>query len=108
MADARALTIFVSGALAMGYAAAALFFARFWRRSGVALFAWFAVAFVLLAVQRVMLVLIEGAPGAMPWGYAVRLVAFVLILVGIVAQNRASRGAGHRGAGGASATRDRR
>ena len=98
MADVSALTLFASGALTMGYAAAALFFARFWRRSGVALFGWFAVAFVLLAVQRVMLVLIVETPGAMPWSYTVRLLAFVLILVGIVAQNRASRGPRGRGA----------
>ena len=91
MADARALTLFASGALAMGYVVAALFFARFWRRTGVALFAWFGVAFVLLAAQRVMLVLIERAPDAMPWSYTVRLLAFVLILLGIAAQNRASR-----------------
>ena len=92
MADVRALTLFASGALAMGYVVAALFFARFWRRTGVALFAWFSVSFVLLAAQRVMLVLIERAPDAMPWSYTVRLLAFVLILVGIAAQNRASRG----------------
>ena len=91
MGDAGALTLFASGALAMGYAVAALFFARFWRRTGVALFAWFGVAFVLLAAQRVMLVLIERTPGAMPWSYTVRLLAFVLILVGIAARNRASR-----------------
>ena len=97
MADAPALTLFASGALTMGYAAAALFFARFWRRSEVALFGWFAVAFVLLAVQRVMLVLIVEAPGAMPWSYTVRLLAFVLILAGIAAQNRASRPGRRRG-----------
>ena len=98
MADAHALTLLASGALAMGYAVAALFFARFRRRTGVALFGWFAVAFALLSLQRVMLVLIERAPGAMPWSYTVRLLAFVLILVGIVAQNRASRGPRGRGA----------
>ena len=91
MADTRALTLFASGALAMGYALAALFFLRFWRRTTVALFAWFGVAFVLLAAQRVMLVFIERAPGAMPWSYTVRLLAFALILVGIVARNRVSR-----------------
>ena len=92
MADVRALTLVASGALAMGYAVAALFFARFWRRTGAALFAWFSVSFVLLAAQRVMLVLIEREPDAMPWSYTVRLLAFVLILVGIAVQNRAPRG----------------
>ena len=102
MADTRALTLFASGALAMGYAVAALFFLRFWRRTSVALFAWFGVAFVLLAAQRAMLVLIERASGAMPWSYTVRLLAFVLILVGIATRTRGPRGrherAGHHGA----------
>ena len=89
--DAHALTLTVSGALLMGYAVAALFFARFWRRTQVALFAWFAVAFVLLAVQRVMLVVAEPGSRDMPWGYLVRLLAFALLLAGIVAQNRAPR-----------------
>ena len=98
MADARALTLAVAGALVMGYAVAALFFAKFWRRTRVALFGWFAVAFALLAAQRAMLVLAApatptapGAAGAVPWSYVVRLLAFVLLLVGIVTQNRAPR-----------------
>jgi hypothetical protein len=91
MADAPSLVMAVSGALVMGYAVAALFFARFWRRTRVALFAWFAVAFALLAAQRVMLVVAAPAAGDMPWSYVVRLLAFVLILAGIVTQNRAPR-----------------
>jgi hypothetical protein len=91
MADAPSLVMAVSGALVMGYAVAALFFARFWRRTRVALFAWFAVAFALLAAQRVMLVVATPAAGDMPWSYVVRLLAFVLILAGIVTQNRAPR-----------------
>jgi hypothetical protein len=91
MADVPTLTLVASGVLCAGYAVAALFFARFWRRTRVALFGWFAAAFVLLAVQRLMLALMIRAPDAMPWSYAVRLLAFVLILVGIVAQNRGAR-----------------
>ena len=91
LAGTHDLTIAVSGALCMGYAVAALFFARFWRRTGASLFVWFAVAFALLAVQRVLLVLVDHTTGAVPWIYVVRLLAFVLILVGIVAQNRAPR-----------------
>ena len=91
MAERSALAIAASGALFMGDAVAALFFAKFWRRTGAPVFAWFAVAFVLLALQRLLLVLLAGTSGAMPWSYLVRLLAFVLILVGIAAQNRARR-----------------
>lgn len=89
MRDIGTATLFVSGALCAGYVFAALFFFRFLRRTGAPIFRWFAVAFLLLAVQRVMLVAIVTEPGAMPWSYTVRLLAFVLILVGIAEQNRA-------------------
>ena len=90
MHDATGLTLFVSGVLTMGYATAALFFAKFWRRTRTRLFAWFAAAFVLLALQRAVLAtLIDTWGGMALWGYGVRLLAFVLILVGIAEQNRA-------------------
>ena len=89
MTDTGGLTIAASGALAMGYGVAALFFARFWRRSGSRIFAWFTAAFALLGAQRVMLVtLADDAQRAMPWSYTLRLAAFVLILVGVAEQNR--------------------
>jgi hypothetical protein len=92
MRDATGLMLAVAGALAMGYAMAALFFTRFWRRTGVALFGWFALAFGLLAAQRLALILFDRAPDAFPWSHVVRLAAFLLILTGIALQNRAPRG----------------
>ena len=92
MRDTTALTLAVSGALAMGYALAALFFTRFWRRTRVALFGWFALAFGLLAAQRLSLILFDVPPDAFPWSHIVRLTAFLLILTGIALQNRAPRG----------------
>ena len=89
MRDISSLTIFVSGLLSMGYAVAALFFASFHRRTGSRLFAWFAAGFVLLAVQRAMLATLADAGGSWSmWSYGLRLLAFILILVGIVEQNR--------------------
>jgi hypothetical protein len=89
MRDVTRLTLFVSGVLTMGYAVAALFFAKFWRRTRARLFAWFAAAFFLLAVQRAALAtLAEPGSGAARWSYALRLLAFLLILIGIVEQNR--------------------
>ena len=89
MRDAATLTALVSGALVMAYAVAALFFAKFHRRTESRLFAWFATAFALLAVQRAALALVDPGPAdAVPWSYVLRLLAFVLILVGIAEQNR--------------------
>jgi hypothetical protein len=87
MRSVSELTLFVSGALVMGYAASALFFLKFRLRTGSQLFGWFAAAFVLLAVQRMMLSLLAPDTGLARWSYVLRLVAFLLILWGIVRHN---------------------
>lgn len=81
------------GAIAMGFAVVGLFFLRFWRDTGDRLFALFALAFFVLAANRVGLGFQaeQGVKGdALYW---VRLLAFVLILVAIVDKNR-SKGRG--------------
>lgn len=95
--DVRAtLLALASGALLTGYAVIALFFTKFWRRSGDRLFAWFSASFWLLAFQRLVLT------GTGEWGernvlvYGLRLLAFVLIVVAIVEKNR-GRPIGRRG-----------
>ncbi|MEO6525199.1 MAG: DUF5985 family protein [Gemmatimonadaceae bacterium] len=92
MSQTHDLTLFVSGMLATGYAVAALHFLKFWRETRDRLFAFFAMAFALLLVQRVALALLsdgerEGAVGY----YLLRLLAFMLILVAIVDKNRSRR-----------------
>lgn len=83
------LTHFFSGIFFCASAAIALVFARFWRRSGDRLFVWFASAFALLAIERVGAVLLNVDPEARsPFAYVLRLIAFVIIIVGIVEKNR--------------------
>jgi amino acid transporter len=84
-----ALKSLVTGAMVMGYLTAGLFFLRFWRDTRDRLFAIFAGAFWLLAVQRAVLTLAmhEGDPGAV-WIYGLRLLAFLLILFAIIDKNR--------------------
>lgn len=79
----------VAGALTMGYAIAALFFFRFWRQSHDRLFAMFAAAFAILAIQRPVLAVITDMQGDTTWLYALRLAAYLLILAAIVDKNRA-------------------
>lgn len=78
----------LSGLVLMGDLIAALFFTRFWRRSGDTLFAIFAAAFVLLALTQALLALTNVPVEERSWIYLLRLAAFVLIIFGIVHKNR--------------------
>lgn len=85
-----ALSSVTSGVLVMGYLIAGLFFMRFWHETRDRLFGIFAAAFWLLALQRFLLVLLEHTPRDDVWLYALRLLAFVLILAAIIDKNRAA------------------
>ena len=83
------------GALAVGFAVAGLFFLRFWRESRDRLFAFFAIAFFTLAVNRVWLALeSEHVAGGGDRHYWIRFVAFLMILFAILDKNRAKPVAG--------------
>ena len=85
------MTSLVAGAIAMGYLVAGLFFLKFWRDVRDRLFLLFAVAFGLLAVQRVALATVaDTAEAALPL-YGLRLFAFVIIAAAIVDKNRSGR-----------------
>jgi hypothetical protein len=83
-----ALRDLVSGGIIMGNVVVGLYFLRFWKETADRLFLIFALAFWLLAVQRVSLVLFAGDPGADVWLYTIRLLAFVLIIAAILDKNR--------------------
>jgi hypothetical protein len=82
------MKLFIAGILTMGNAIAALFFARFWRETSDRLFAYFAAAFALLAVQRGLLAAAPALSIPEIWSYVIRLAAFLLILIAIVDKNR--------------------
>jgi hypothetical protein len=75
----------VAGAIAMGFAVAGLFFLRFWRDTRDRLFAFFALSFFMMAVNRVGLAMQPAGEGE--GLYWVRFLAFALILVGILEKN---------------------
>lgn len=79
----------ISGALAAGYGVIALFFLRFYRQTADRLFGFFAAAFLLLSVQRILLTFLAGDEGAGLLLYGIRLFAFVIIIYAIVDRNRA-------------------
>ena len=83
------LNSLILGMLVMAAAVVGTFFLRFWRRTHDRLFAIFAVAFFLLGLNWLLLAIYAGDEinSAV---YAIRLLAFVLILIAIVDKNRAA------------------
>ena len=82
------LNQYLGGALTIGFFAAGLFFLRYWKRTSDRLFAMFAVAFWVFAIERIILVLTDPAAEFRPYIYLVRLFAFILIIIAIIDKNR--------------------
>jgi hypothetical protein len=78
---------FFTGVLMLGFGVAALFFLKFWRRSGERLFAWFAAAFLLLSLNQLAFALI-GEREERSWVYVLRILGFALIIWGVIDKNR--------------------
>ncbi|HEU5395712.1 MAG TPA: DUF5985 family protein [Verrucomicrobiae bacterium] len=79
----------VVGAIVMGSLAVALYFFQFWRQTRDVLFACFAIAFSLLAIERFASVLV--ADEVRTYIFVIRLVAFSVMVAGIVLKNRNQR-----------------
>jgi hypothetical protein len=80
----------LAGMLAAGYGVAVLFFLRFWAKSHDRLFAMFAWAFTILAVERLTVIAMHWTAYT-TWMYLLRLLAFLVILAAIVDKNRPAR-----------------
>jgi len=78
---------FLGGMITMGFIVAGLFFLRFWRRTGDGLFAAFAAAFWLLAINQALLSLQVGPPAHESWVFLPRLAAFGLLIFAIIVKN---------------------
>lgn len=90
MREAPDVYHFLSGAAALASALVALFFLRFYKKTGERLFGMFAAAFSLLALERVILVAVQLEDELKGAVYLLRLAAFVLILVAVAEKNRAA------------------
>ena len=81
------LVAFMGGAVIVGYLVAALFFLKFWSRTRDGLFAAFAAAFLLMAVNQAAPVLFGIPDEALGGVYLLRLAAFLLIILAILRKN---------------------
>lgn len=78
---------FSAGMITMSFIVCGLFFIRFWTRTRDGLFLAFAVAFWLLAASQGLVALIDAPREEESWIYLLRLVAFLLIIIAILAKN---------------------
>jgi hypothetical protein len=79
---------FLSGMLMMANATVALFFVRYARTGGDRLFGYFAAAFAVMAVEQIGLIAVDTTRPWRHYVYLVRLLAFLLIIAGIIDKNR--------------------
>lgn len=85
-------SLFFSGAVMMGFWVAGLFFFRFWMKTRDRFFAIFGLAFWMMAVEQIVIVVLNKGDedGNRPIGYICRLLAFLIIIGGIIDKNRSS------------------
>ena len=83
------MNTFLWGATAMGCWAVGLIFFRSWRFTDDRFFAFFGVAFWLLAVHWFALAAVGVVDETRHYFYAIRLLGFLLVIVAIVDKNRA-------------------
>lgn len=86
---------FFSGITLATFAAAAVFFIKFWKASRDPFFLYFSIACWLLAIERIIVVILyyilewmspENENGS--WIYIIRLLAFALISLAVYQKNR--------------------
>jgi hypothetical protein len=77
----------LTGALMFSYVVAGAHFLRFWRRTGDRLFVHFASAFWLFALDQLVASIPQVVAQTNGYGYLLRVLGFVLIIVAIVDKN---------------------
>lgn len=85
------LNHFLWGAIVVSALAIGLGFLRFWKDTGERLFAFFAVAFWLLGSQWLLLEIFRPPTENRFYFYLLRLLAFLVIIAGILDKNRKKR-----------------
>jgi hypothetical protein len=77
----------LSGALILAYAAAALHFLKFWRRTDDRLFLHFAIAFWLFTLNQLASSVPVVTDETAGYEYLLRVIGYVIILIAIVDKN---------------------
>lgn len=81
------MATFLSGMITAGFLVAAVFFFRFWRRTGDGLFAAFGMSFTLFAISQSLSVSFDFLQDDKTAVYGLRLLGFGLLLAAIARKN---------------------
>ena len=82
------MRIFLWGTLAMASVIASIFFLRYFHLTRDRLFVFFAIAFIAMALNWIGLAIADPGIETRHHVYLLRLIAFLLILIGIFDKNR--------------------
>lgn len=85
------LNVFLLGAAAMACVVIGLFFVRYWKSTRDRFFVFFIAAFWTFAAHWLGLALVQPHVEGRHWLYVLRLLAFLLIILGIVDKNRRAK-----------------
>jgi Ca2+/Na+ antiporter len=91
----------ISGGTMVAALVIALFFFFYWRQTGDRLFLMFSAGFMIFAVSRLILAILEEDAEGRVFVYTLRLLAFALILVAIIDKNRSAPRAPEESSNGA-------
>jgi hypothetical protein len=86
----------LAGALLFAYFCAGAFFLRFWKRTGDRLFLHFAVAFWLFVLNQLAIAIPDVADETDGYEYLLRVLGFIVIIIGIVEKNIGAKRAPRR------------
>ena len=81
----------LAGALLFAYLMAGLYFLRFWKRTGDRLFLHFAVAFLLFVLNQLATSIPSVADETDGYESLLRVLGFIVIIIGIVDKNVGAR-----------------
>ena len=85
------LVVFLQGFCAASAWAVGLFFLSFWRETRDRFFAYFGIAFWMLAGSWLLLGVVSPTEEQRPYIYALRLAAFLLFIAATIDKNRSRR-----------------
>jgi hypothetical protein len=75
-------SLFLAGAITTQGLVISVFFLRYAKKTADSFFMYFTIAFLLLAIERVVWVAVSGVTEVLPVVYSFRVAAFLVIIAG--------------------------